>query len=357
MDAISIDQGNLLERAIQVRIMDKIFTTAIRVIVHLGEETAGSQILFEELAEADKLLVRGQKCDRPSPSNIIVQELNSLFQRPWFKRVWVLQEVYLKDDIIFMCGSASASSDALIKLCFGYQKRTLVTKSLRPFALSLVYYRLEQFPTLQFNLWDRLFKSREYLATDPRDRVFALKSLIDFRQQELDPLIDYNKSIEEIFIEIAMFLLPVLGLRILTAVRHPHQRDMPSWIPDRSQNLPLSRIFSQDFDFSNIGEYGKDLPKLKPFDERKHEVRWTSDGNNSCLELIVQGCQYAQIVHRSHIFSFLSLDDARVQMERLYYSFENLREIVDLSGMEDVCAMHDQLGQEITDGAYEGYTV
>lgn len=38
-----------------------------------------------------------------------------------------------------------------------------------------------------------------------------------------------------------MFLLPVLKLRLLCAVRHPHVRNMPSWVPDWAQPLPINR--------------------------------------------------------------------------------------------------------------------
>lgn len=46
IDAICIHQQNLRERADQVQIMDRIYTSAFSVLVYLGEETIGSRILF-----------------------------------------------------------------------------------------------------------------------------------------------------------------------------------------------------------------------------------------------------------------------------------------------------------------------
>lgn len=101
--------------------MDKIFRRASGVTIYLGDGTAGSDILFEELAEADKLLSRRQSCNRQSPSKTIIRELDLLFLRSWFKRVWTLQEVYVNDSITFMCGSAYASAAALQECSSGYQ--------------------------------------------------------------------------------------------------------------------------------------------------------------------------------------------------------------------------------------------
>lgn len=60
---------------------------------------------------------------------------------------------------------------------------------------------------------------------------------------DIDSLISYVKSVEGIFVNTALFLLPVLGLRLLTAVRHPRDLDMPSWAPDWSQRRPLTPYY------------------------------------------------------------------------------------------------------------------
>ncbi|KAF1843234.1 uncharacterized protein K460DRAFT_396592 [Cucurbitaria berberidis CBS 394.84] len=343
VDAISIDQKNLTERASQVRIMDKIFRSASGVTVYLGEETAGSHTLFKELAEVD---LAQDGYGGPPPNDTTIRELEILFQRSWFQRVWVLQEVSMNDSVTFMCGSAGASSNAVYVCVFGHFD-TRLTKNFQPLALYLVYRPPQRFSTPQFNLWHLVFESRMCSATDPRDRVFALRSLIGPGQTEMDSLINYLKSVEEIFIEVAMFLLPVIGLRILTAVRHPHEKmDMPSWIPDWSQNLPLSAVFF--FDESCEPGSIQYLPTRKPLNE--HQIRRVLDReNNPHFELPVKGCRYAEVVYKSEMFSFANSDDAEVQMKKLYNSFDSLRVLADLEDIEDSCTMYEQLGQEIVD--------
>lgn len=341
IDAICIDQENIRERTSQVRMMDRIYDSAWRVVVHLGEETEGTRLLFEELTEADKLLERGEKCKRPPPSEDLVQELEILLQRPWFRRVWVLQEVCAKRLVMFMCGPASASFKALQQLCFGYRGNR-VTKDVLPYALSLAEGRLELSSTAQFTLWDTLLDSRQHLATDPRDRVFSLKSLLGAQKSGLEALIDYNRTTEETFTDTAMYLMSEIGLLLLIASRHPHELKMPSWIPDWSQNLPL----------------GWELkPWLRPDEEQQlsrdsvYRVHYVSDqSNDGCLELIAEGCQYAQIMQTSHIFFFSDLEDARSQREMIYSSFEISGKVTALGGLGGASAIRDALGPGIAEG-------
>lgn len=93
IDAICINQLDMAERACQVRIRDEVYRRASNILVYLGEHTPGSCILFEELTTANDLFGETGYCHRALPSEELVQGLQTLYQRPWFKRVWVLQEV------------------------------------------------------------------------------------------------------------------------------------------------------------------------------------------------------------------------------------------------------------------------
>jgi hypothetical protein len=349
IDAICIDQENLIERANQVCIMNKIFHSALGVRVHLGEETPGSCVLFEELVDADKSLLSTGTCNRLPSSDIIAKELDNLFQRPWFRRVWVLQEVQQKRSVTFMCGSAGASWAALRDCLFGYGRGTLITRHPLPLALDLIYDPSPGPSSTQLSLWILLFQSRDCLATDPRDKVFALSSLIRSVQTDMDFLIDYTESVEEIFIKCGLFLLPTLGLRLLTAIRHPHNREMPSWIPDWSQRLPLGfSFFSPDLYETESGSV--EPRRWNPPDTDTFFVHLPSRTGSGSLKLNVMGVRYAQITHSSRTFSFNRLEDAEAQMKELYYHLDNLSELISPMVMRDSAISSSQLGREITDG-------
>jgi hypothetical protein len=354
IDAICINQYNLQERARQVRIMDKIYNYASNVLVILSEPNAKSSALFEELAAADEELALTGDCKRTPPSDAIVTLLEDLFQDPWFTRVWVLQEVCGKDFVEYICGSAIFSFHCIRKLYFGY-RGTMVTKALWPRSLEWIMRPPESFTTPQSNLWNRLGETRDYLATDPKDRVFALKSLIGPRQSEMDRLIDYTQSVEECYTHIAAFLLPVVGLRLLTAVRHPHSKEMPSWTPDWSQNLPLHTCYLMD-KFDHVAN-AQPLPLFHTSDSKKHTIwPFLDNTHNGCLELHVTGCRYAQIAEQSQAFKFSDIDDAEGQIKKLYYSFINLRCYFHPEGVRDDPMVLAHLGTIISDGKLRLYT-
>lgn len=310
IDAICIDQNNLVERAKQVRIMDKIYSNASNVIADLGEETPGSRVLFEELVEAEYAMAKGYS--RPPPNNIIVRELEELLNRPWFRRVWVLQEVCVNSSVRFTCGSWSASCMALISCIFGYEKNTRVTKTICPLAILLSTHGQPEDVSTRRNLWNLLFQSRNCLATDPRDKTFALRSLIGHQRAEMDSLINYSQNFEDNFAAITLFLLPEIGPRLLVAARHPHGLNMPSWVPDWSQTLPI------DYSIGTCAKYSPPLADtflIQP-PPQPRGGRW---------ELRVKGMRYARVVQRSEVFSFKSIEDAEVQLKKVYHHLSNLR--------------------------------
>jgi hypothetical protein len=357
IDAICINQENPAERASQVRIMDKIFGRASEVIVFLGKELQYSRSLFGELAAAEELINDDRDLDLPFPERAIICELENLFRHPWFKRVWVIQEVCAKSSVTIMCGCASTSFDALRSLYFGYQHNTAVTADHWPLPLEWIYRHPKELATPELTLWHRLYSSRDCQATDPRDRVFALKSLVGSRQPKMDFLVNYTQSVEDCFTQIGQFLLPVLGLRLLTAVRHTHNLKMPSWIPDWSQNHPLNHLFfflpeaengvsgaAIDQDASCLESPGQ------PTDGRQYYV---SGKGSECMELLVKGCQYARMKERSQVFSFVDLEDAGKQMKRLYHSLVNLKQFFDNKDMSDVSIVSNYLGRSILDGKHK----
>jgi hypothetical protein len=236
IDAICINQDDISERSAQVRIMDRIYAAAFQVVAYLGEETPGSRLLFDELAIADSLYQSTQSFEgRPFPNAELVHELDELFHRPWFSRIWVIQEVYVAQKVRLMCGSSYASMPAVFDCAFGY-RNTLVTTSLLPTPIFTAMNKWDSMTgdTAQ-TLWELLATIRTCGATNPRDKIFALKALIA-DQKILDQFINYEWSVEKVFHDITMLLLPRVKLWLLLAVLHPHTLEMPSWMPDWSGN-------------------------------------------------------------------------------------------------------------------------
>jgi hypothetical protein len=239
IDAISINQHSILERNAQVCMMGRIYASSFRVVVYLGEETQGSQLLFEEIAMADSLYQSTQSFEgRPVPNAELVHELDDLLHRPWFSRIWVIQEVYVAKEVMMMCGTSHGSMLALYECIFGYRNNR-VTRSIAPISVYITDHTSSESVTegdTAGSIWRLLSRTRECGATDPRDKIFALKALVADDRQELDKFVDYSWSVETLFKKVTMFLLPCVKIWLLLAVRHPHTLKMPSWMPDWSGN-------------------------------------------------------------------------------------------------------------------------
>jgi hypothetical protein len=172
----------------------------------------------------------------------------------------------------------------------------------------------------------------------------------------MTPLIDYAQSVEECFTKVAMFLLPVLGLRILTATRHPHERNMPSWIPDWSKDLPLQAVYFSTESLSGmLFEYSKDGgPILRPSEDHTYKILPESTTNNNpFLKLFVTGCRYAKIEHFSQVFKFSSREDAKNQIEDLLLCVNHHAGLSDVSRITDMQKYNeivDKTGRNILEG-------
>jgi hypothetical protein len=322
IDAICIDQTNPRERGHQVRQMDQIYADASAVVVYLGEESSGSRNLFNELAEIDKELSRKKELSSIAEPIIyhrptIVEELVKLIQRPWFRRVWILQEVCMNRSIFFMCGSAQATKGALITCMQG----CAIKKNRFPEACRS---HLVAQPNAQISLFTLLVRSRRFLATDLRDKVFALRSLMVHQQHRaaMDSLIDYTQSAAQAFLKTSLFLLPVIGLHLLTAIRHPHNMTMPSWIPDFSQTSPIRDLH---WSFSvHESERIEEMFRRNMRDRRLFEVIYRPSMQLRMPLLQVLGMRFGKIRRTSSVFAFRDDEDSNNQMYALYASLPNM---------------------------------
>lgn len=117
-DAICIIQDDNIEKCQQVRLMARLFRSASSVLAYIGEEADNSDLAFDALLRVNRIASRFFTVDDyPHPfihelrrPNILISEdahtfMEALFQRPWFRRVWVVQEVVLAQKLLIVCGT------------------------------------------------------------------------------------------------------------------------------------------------------------------------------------------------------------------------------------------------------------
>jgi hypothetical protein len=101
IDAVCIDQSNLMERNHQVQQMAQIFGSAKSVIVWLGMETDDIRMAFSFFSEA---YLRGASNRKAMAKDNRWTAIIQFCQHPYWKRVWIVQEICLGSNIVVVCG-------------------------------------------------------------------------------------------------------------------------------------------------------------------------------------------------------------------------------------------------------------
>lgn len=120
MDAISINQDDDIERGQQVQLMRRIYTLAKQVIVWLGEESSRSKLAMEFFESAnDNHDMREWFRDTivKTTQGLYKEEWKAvfnLFERGYWERIWIVQELACAAKIDVLCGSHSARWGVLI---------------------------------------------------------------------------------------------------------------------------------------------------------------------------------------------------------------------------------------------------
>ncbi|KAK0717950.1 heterokaryon incompatibility protein-domain-containing protein [Lasiosphaeria miniovina] len=121
VDAICINQTDDKEKESQIGYMAEIYSKASRVIVWLGE--AGHD-RGDRALDKIRRIAASVADDTPDHEGLPAKRMVALLRRPWFERIWVLQEAAAARDIVIRCGSAEidgyAFSVALISPSFNY---------------------------------------------------------------------------------------------------------------------------------------------------------------------------------------------------------------------------------------------
>ena len=299
-DAICIDQSNYAERGHQVSQMRLIYEKATNVLVWLGsdvDERAGKAMhMMNAIADDSTKKATGNAHEGKAglrkvdelwdvlPQRMLKGPLYSntdnwrtlawFFSRPWFNRLWVIQEVNSNPNVEVLCGGNQISWD-VVALGASYIERHPKIYLFYDFPAS--YYRNAYY--MRRRLWFRevtlpslLNWGRSFRATDPLDRVYALMGMPTFSKMS-DPLrVDYSITPVELGQRVAVRCIKDMqSLRILYYAQHFREGEkFPSWIPrwDREEqyrpiNDTLKKVrWKASGDFKPEFSFGKGTLKL-----------------------------------------------------------------------------------------------
>jgi Heterokaryon incompatibility protein (HET) len=190
VDAVCINQKDALEKNTQVTRMADIYRQAFRVVVWLGSESSNSKLAMSTLdylgAQVETLTMDGRlsspnsthqlwhrsRCELPY-NQATWQAILDIFNRPWFDRLWVTQEIHLANHRATMqCGYDQISWQHFRRAAMcTFAKRDIPLQEFSGRASELGSL-MQYFPASSFYSLLRIAANR--LCSDPRDKVYGL---------------------------------------------------------------------------------------------------------------------------------------------------------------------------------------
>lgn len=317
-DALCIDQTNVDDKTQQVQLFHRIYSQATQTIVWLGPDELGPG---RSLRDAGKLIQDGLAfatsltlcSDSQASGDVVAQHLEdtptslldhdwsflkAIFQRPWFGRKWIVQEVALAKGVVVAIGGGvrfpwqdlATLSDVLLAL----DGSSALVRNLErsegqrsPESLGTTWggamFNASMIMAIQNDradstLLDTVVATMGFQCTDPLDCIHAISSL-----PGQGPMMsaDYTISVRETFKRFAEICLvegqslKVLGLapdKLIFPVQRNIERlpGLPSWVPDL-------RLIGQ---MPSMVHFGNDI---------FHEQRFHAGGHDMLPTLSISG--------------------------------------------------------------------
>jgi hypothetical protein len=267
-DAVCINQSPeaLQERAKQVQMMDRIYSLAESVIADVGESDAdfepAMELMKRILAVSPQLEERGfvsindfSRVGLPNHESLEWDAWTTFISRPWFQRLWVVQECVLAKKITMICGAEKLSwpdflesMRLMLKHRLGSKsrlissqdpddrlKRTMATRA--ECCISWMNrLRFRRAHSQPFSLLKLMEMAKDFEMTDRRDGIYGVLGLM---AEERDPLlaVDYVETVDQVLQRVASFLISKHSTIDVLSLAQGVGKSGYSWLPDITSRL------------------------------------------------------------------------------------------------------------------------
>lgn len=253
IDAICIDQQNVAERSEQVGKMAQIYNSAARVVIWLGLASPGTDLAMRIIDWLGKFLHYDRRdqtftstwndtdeahwadLDQPLPFNETqIRALEELFWRPWFERLWVVQEVLLSTEAVVICGRQETTALSVkVAAALLDRKATMPSRcdGLSDGFLPRLGQILSVFEESRHReLLELVRDTSGSKCADDKDKIYAVLSLAN-DGGDIEP--DYSLSTIEVYRQLAINAINYNKLKFLSYCELGNRMlNGPSWIPD-----------------------------------------------------------------------------------------------------------------------------
>ena len=261
IDALCVNQNNNHEKAKQIRLLGDIFQNATCTLAFLGADDK-SHAAIETLMQIRANRVHGRGSENwpknlppsspswgekgmPPSDDPIWQDIVAFFERPWFRRAWIVQEAVIAPTVKIVCGQWMFDWNDLFFAMDAVNREMrhvpdVDPDSWQPF-LKLASHREWEARQTRWSLFLLLETFRHVRSQRMRDRFFALLGIAeDGHLAAFEP--DYDSDFEVIVCRVASAFVEMgQGIQLLSRASLGSQPDrFPSWIPDWTVPRPSS---------------------------------------------------------------------------------------------------------------------
>ena len=237
VDALCINQSDRGERSHQVKLMPQIYTNAFLITMWLGEEEENTRSAFDLIRDAphDHLVELVRDGNENSEQ---WEALGSLLARPYWSRVWILQEVLLSRERAMMCcgsfrvpwirvalflekmhtGLLSVTKGTAQNATKGAARNVIWRGSKTPSSLAVMHLQRQR--GRKFSFLDYLVLAQSRNCSNAEDKVFGILGVCD--SESIEGIeVNYSKPVKDIYRDTARYLIQKdQNLDILSACKH-----------------------------------------------------------------------------------------------------------------------------------------
>ncbi|KAH7411594.1 heterokaryon incompatibility protein-domain-containing protein [Phaeosphaeria sp. MPI-PUGE-AT-0046c] len=274
VDALCINQADNKEKSTQLALMNRIYNNATQVVVWLGEPDDDNRSAMVSLATKNFSITNNVRIWRAQRKNGVqrawragtnalltgevdrgigaleseIGQVAQLLDRPWWRRVWIVQEVVLARKVVVMCGSDEVPWENIkarlrADTVFGLNSNSGQSKPLRAHNGTIVDGTFK-WPDSEHDILDKmrkawgrgswhlsfydlLFQFRRLQCTKPDDRVYAFLGLVT-AEESAGISVDYDLSLSQLYSLTARSLMAAhKHLLVLNCKREAFEDDVP----------------------------------------------------------------------------------------------------------------------------------
>jgi hypothetical protein len=266
IDAICINQTDTTEKSHQIPLMGQIYRQAKLVIAWLGDADEETHLAFELMEAWGSLVTKrissGQRVEdtKAEISKWLDRKawvaVDNIFQRPYWTRLWALQECILAENLTIQCGGIHIDPRPIADfLCAesnlrkptyrqhiawlsDEQKNIIRPRQGMMIDPFIILPLIKNTRKENFSYSELISSTKKMRCKDPRDRLFAILGLADLnslaRQIPVEP--DYSDTVERVFTKFAISAIRTTQTLELLSIAGTNNQvlrgNMPSWAPD-----------------------------------------------------------------------------------------------------------------------------